>query len=394
MGEWSVKSGELNANFASCAMPRLEDRMEAMAGNNQFLFFAERHDDIATLNVLSQPETIAALSQGGHRAIATEIFSIGYNKLFEGYYEGSISEEAMRFAVVNMPTNIEADMGVEDEGVFLERYANIVSEAKAQNMRFYGLSAGEGFYDTTDLSTITQENDKFGDVLKDAMGVFDKTEGFSALPRDQQLEAMYAGLSQKGWRSEDIASATRGLGLVEIENQSYLDGLTDEQQTQLFINRLDQDHIIADRLQAISTEVGGGVSTVYGGFHVWRAGVSADRGYGPAEIGNDIDRSLGEDRTAVVSIFTDSKEFWQEFIPDVSGELYGLGISLENGGDYQIDMKNSRWYDGRTDTNCDVEMPPGIEGAATLPGPEGPPRIENAINPVEKPPVSGASPAP
>jgi len=366
-----VKKSGLDGYFASCAMPRLEDRMAAIAGNNQFLFFAERHNDIATLDVLSQPETLRALSAGGHRAIATEIFPVAYNNVFQGYFEGRYSEEAMRFAIENMSSNLSEDMGA-DAAAFMQRYADIAVEAKSQNMRLYGVGAGEGFYDVSGLPDVLAAHESLGQALGDALEIFDQTEGFADLSKKQQEEILRRELGERGWDQANIDMTVNALG---GEEQSLVDDLNDDEQMVLLSTRLDQDYLVAGRLDEISREVGGGVTTIYGGFHVWRGGTGIDRGYGA--IGGDLDESLGEDRTSVISVFTDSREFWQEFIPEVKGDLYEMGIRLENAGDYQIDMKNGRWYDGRTDTNCDITMPPGLQPAAAPPPSAGP---ETTVN--------------
>ncbi len=362
---WSVKKGDLGGNFTGSVQPRLSDRIGAVAAENQFVFFAERHDELSSLKILSDPATMRGLSQGGHKAIATEIFSVGYNKLFESYYKGEISEQAMRFAVTNMPTNLSGDMNIKDSKAHLNLYADIAAEAKRNNIRFYGVGAQEGNSNTAEVSAMAEREYLAGQGLVEAMKIADGTPGFYAASRDEQSRLLKDGMTKAGV-AENLRNGIMGvLGYGETRDFSITGDMDADELREYFSNRLDQDHLVAKRIEGISQELGGGVTTVYGGLHLWRGGESQDKGYGI--IGKDIDDTLGNHRTAVISIFEDSKEFWNDFLPKTQDTRRALGIQMENGGDYQLDVKNGKWFDGRTGQNSRVELPDSLKPPAADP---------------------------
>lgn len=363
---WSDKRGQLGGDFASCALPRVGDRFGAIAGNHDRLFVADIHNDDASLRVLGNPEVLQGLYQGGHRGIATENFPMAYNRLFEGYYNGGISAGAMRYFVENAPTNLGTDMELGEEGAkaHMKLYADIVENARANNLRFGGLSAAEGMVAPEQYESVVRIQDMAGRAIYDAAAIIDRTDGFMTMTEEQKRQVIDQGLTEKGWEPTMREEVIRVAGLGEEKDITISGDMERDEMMRYYADRLDHDDIIAGRIDDFATEVGGGVTTLYGGLHLWRAGVS-DGEYGT--IGRDIDDSIGSDRSAVISVFSDSKEFWQSFKPQIDGTLDTLGIRLENAGDYQLDMKNGKWYDGRTDTDCTVQLPEALKPGGTNP---------------------------
>lgn len=368
---WSEKRGQLGGDFSTCALPRLGDRIGAVAGNNQFLFFAEMHDDISTLNVLSDADTLRGLAQGGHKAIATEMFDISYNKFFDGYYNGEFSNDAMKFALENMPNNLEADMGIENGQDYLKRYSDMAITARENGIRMYGVGGSEGFYDRSQLPQMESFYDSMGSAFYDAMKTADSTEGFYTMPREQQSAILGQTLSDANYPVfiNDSVIGALGLGESGSDSVALISDKDADEMMSTMIERLDQDDIVAGRIADISAELGGGVTAIYGGLHLWRGGTS-EGDYGA--MGRDIDGVLGDHRSAVISVFGDSREFWQSTHPEMRAAREALGIRFENAGDYQIDMKNGKWYDGRTDSDCKVELPDSLKPGGQASPPPAP----------------------
>lgn len=95
--------------------------------------------------------------------------------------------------------------------------------------------------------------------------------------------------------------------------------------------------------------------------------IGAVAAYGP--IGKDIDDTLGNHRTAVISVFDDSRKLWNDLLPKTRDVREALGIRLENAGDYQLDVKNGKWYDGPANRNSRVILPDSMrpQGADQTP---------------------------
>lgn len=363
---WSDKKGQLGGDFTTCALPRVGDRFGAIAGHHDRLFVADIHNDSAPLRVLSDPDTLRGLYQGGHRGVAMEFFPVAHNQLFEGYYKGEVSNDAMRFFVDKLPSNFETDMQLDAAAAEQHKrlYGDLVENARAQKLQVRGLGGDEGSVSDENYERSLAVHKEVGNAMYDAAKIIDKTEGFMNLPPEQQKQILEKELYKSGVRPEVRELVTTLGGLGEDKTVTIASDMDTEEALGYYARRLNYDSVIAGRVDDFAAEVGGGVTTLYGGWHLWRAGESEGE-YGV--IGEDIDDSIGNDRSAVISVFPDSRDYWQNFKPDFDSLNQVLGVQQENAGDYQLDMKNGKWYDGKTDTDCKVEIPESLKPPTAAP---------------------------
>ncbi len=345
------------ADFGAHSMSRLEDRISAVAGSNQYLFFADIHNQTAVPDILSKPGILAALKCAGHEKIGSEIFNIGQNQIFEAYEQGLISDETMKHYITNLPTNLEGDMGVKDPTEIMESYFEILRNAKEAGIEFRGLAALEGFGDREEIVPMLEEA---GAMDLAILLAIEQSPGYTDAPPEVRAAAVeqYAR-EQLGLSAENIEALQVRLGNVEPESTEA--GYTNE----IFIARLDADVVQAEAIAEMAD--GKPMTIIYGGLHMWR-------------IQGDLDASLGEENTAVISAFENSREFWQDMLPQIQREIRELGIdsNLENAGDYQFDMSTNTWYDSTNDTNTVVAVPEGLgpDPAEVIPGPLVLPTLE------------------
>lgn len=324
-------------------MSRLEDRISSVAGSNQYLFFADIHNQTAALDILAQPENMAALRCAGHEVFGSELFHVGQNQIFEAYEQGQISDATMRDYIINSPSNLEGDMGVTDSRSVMERYFDIVKNAKDAGLEFRGLAAYEGIMDREEVLPILQN---VGEQDLAMLMAIERAPGY--LEANTNVRKMFVEQigEQLGLEGAEIADMQFRFGNV---NPGPIEmGYTAE----IIEARLQADAVQADAIESMAD--GRRMTVLYGGLHMWRTK-------------GDLDTSIGEDRTAVISAFDDSRTFWQDQLPEWQREMReaGLDITLENAGDYQFDAKTNTWYDSTTDTNTIVSVPDGM-GAGTF----------------------------
>jgi len=342
--------------FSNQAQLRLQERIGAISGSHSRVFLAERHGDLTPLQALAQPETLRAMFCANHTKIGAELFHVGQNPIFEAYFRHEISDDNLQNYILNTPTNYEEDLRIDDQPT-LRLFFEVIKNAREQGIQFYGLGTLAGL---ADQETIIPKLEKSGAIDLQVMQKLEAIPNFfkaSQAIQQNVITAIAKTMALDNEKTESLLVKFAGKEPPEIG--ALLEG------DQAFLDRLGKDPSKADLINNIAGDTG--ITVIYGALHLWR-------------IKGDIDNSIGESNSAVITMLEDTKTFWQEWLPALRQNMQELGIdtNLENLGDYQFDAKTSTWYDGKNDTNTVIDVPEGMK-PASLNAPLATPEPSNDI---------------
>lgn len=353
MGDHWNKSQCVDFNYAAAL--RLQDRIGSVAFNNDYLLFADWHNQESIPKTMAQPEITSALRCAGHTTIGVEIFTPLHTVVFDSYMNGDISDELMRHYIENQPTNLEADMDIDPETI-MAYYASMVENAKSEGLRVVGLGIMQGWVD--DPEAFINELELAGDahvaILK-ALTREDITE-----PTSEQIDAAAAEAEiTDEWG--DITSFKVHTGIIAVESSSVIPD-DPHASAEAIYDRLNADDMVANLMEEYKGE--GGMTAIYGGLHVYRAIY-------------DIDHVL-ESRGAsasVISIFDQEQNFLENEYPDVRAQFSAMineavsSVSpmqlLENTGNYMFDLETNIWTDAENGLKTKLQVPKALNADVT-----------------------------
>ncbi len=354
-GDLYQNAPNLGYAYMKSAFPTAATQFGNVVVNNNVTILADTdHREAATLEFAADDQTMTEMARAGTKYILLESFGPGDNAMFDKYFDGEISDRAMKHIITELsPQGVELLMNA-DESHQVNALYDLVKNAREQGIRVQGINGMEGAEGPLVDKLIAEREVATLAVAK----AIDEYPGYFDLPEEEKNDFLWSTLEEAGLDETQSYYQMMMLGREKLPEGSMavfdLDHL---------VRRLEADHKVADRVQEIT---GGEKSVIiYGEHHTGR-------------VGGDLDDLLG---AATVGIYADRERYNREVKPGADRALDEAGMVMGDKLDYTLDFKSRVWRDERNNINLPVEIP----GVPSLPSSyEKRPVVTGDVKPAEE----------